>query len=192
MKIPRDVTTIRQKLAQASVKLKRPVQQTTTAQTVQTKDPRIQKANQEAAENRRKAREAMQTAAERDARIQELEAAKAEYEKKLAELEPAAERWNKYAHTTKERLIQKFPKEDQAALRKMDVDHVRFMANKLGIETGASTSGGTTAAAGKPPQIGSIQDAAKVAESDPVAYNKFMDDVASGAVKVDSAGKVLA
>lgn len=181
-------------MAQASIALKRGTQQsakpTQPQQTQPTgKDPRIAKANQEAADSRRKARELMQTTAQYEARIKELEDAVSESNNRLTELEPRAKRWDAYAHREKEHLVAKFPKEEQARVRKMDVDDLKFLAQRVGLSGTATQTQTTTQQASA--KIATLDDAAKLAETDPKAYNKFMDDVLAGTIKVDAGGVVV-
>ncbi len=186
--IPANVSPLRAKLAQAAARRKLNLPVKKEEQPIP--KPGDRKAGQEAAEARRKAREALQSAAEKDVRMKELEERLAAAEKRAEDSEPLAKKWSDFDHKRKERLIAKFPKEEQGRIRKFDADAIELLAEARGFAEGAQGKG----ADGKPVagKILSLDDANAAAKSDPAAYNKWVDEVAAGTIKLDSAGKVIA
>ena len=145
MKIPKNVSGLRQKFAQARAERKRTpiVPEKKTAP-----DDRVKKARDEAIASRRKLREKETAEAEKDLRIQELEAALNEAKAKNEEYEPAAKRWNDFDHKRKERLIAKFPKEEQSRVRKFDSEAIEALAEARGF-MGEGAAAGNGQAGGK-------------------------------------------
>ena len=183
MKIPKDVSALRRKFAQAIVAKKRgavPVKK----ETVPT-DDRVKKAREEAIKSRQQLREKMKNDAEKDARIQELQTALDEANAKLNEFEPAAKRWNEYSHKEKEIMIAKLPKEMHRDARDMDIKHLKLLVSNHTGEGATTTTGG----AAKGTKIASLKDAEK---AEPAAYNEFMDGIKKGTIKIDSEGLVVA
>lgn len=190
MIIPKDVSSIRRKFAQAAVLRKRaPVTSTAATTITNPEDERVKKARNEAIKSRQELREKMKSDAEKDTRIQELQAALDEATGKLTEYEPAAKRWNEFDHKRKERLIAKFPKEEQSKVRKFDSEAIEALAEARGFTAETTPANGQASSKSGLGKIGSLKDAEK---ADPKAYNEFMDGIKSGAIKVDADGKVLA
>ena len=153
------------------------------------KKPGDRKAGQDAADARKKARAAEQSVAEKDLLLKDLEERLAAAERRAADAEPLADKWSKHDHRRKELLIAKFPKEEQARVRKFDADALEALAEAKGFLSGATVANGQAKGVGS--KILSMDDANAAAKTDPAAYNKFVDDVVSGAIKIDDKGKVI-
>ncbi len=181
MKIPKDVSGLRRKFAQAIVSRKHTV--VGKPAVVDTPDGRVKRAREEAIKSRQQLREKLKSEAEKDARLVELQAALDEANGRVAEYEPAAKRWNEYSHKEKEIMIAKLPKEMHRDARDMDIKHLKLLVSNYTGEGGAAPPklAGT--------KIGSLKEAEK---ADPKAYNEFMDGIKKGTIKVDAEGMVLA
>lgn len=191
MIIPKDVSGLRRKFAQALVLRKRGTIPPSKPGTVPPRKPaitmedlRAKKAREEAIKSRHELRERSRMDAEKDVEIQELRDRLLAAEKLRDEYEPQAKRWNEYAHKEKERMIAKLPKEVQREARDMDVKHLALFVNNY---PGAAIPPTGTVPVGT--GIKSLEDATK---ADTKTYNKFMDDIKTGAVKVDAKGLVIA
>lgn len=189
VKIPADVSPLRKRLAEAAARRKLELPKLPIKQDL-VKPGTLRRAGQETGEERRKRREAEQLSAEKEIRVKELEEALATAQKELAEKSPAADKWQKFDHRRKELLIAKFPKEEQARVRKFDSDALEALAEARGFsgDGGTGTGGGSKPVAGK---FTTQDELIGLAKTDPAAYNKGMDDVAAGVVKFDATGKVL-
>jgi len=184
IKIPADVSALRKKFAEAAARRK---MQGKPKEEVKVGD---RKAGQEAADARKKARLAEQTVAEKDLRIKELEDAIADREKKLAEAEPLAKRYSDLDHKRREREIAKFPKEEQAKVRKLEWDAIEMLVQARGFDTnGAGATGTNGKVVG--PKWTNMEELSALAKTDPTAYNKGIDDVAKGVIKMDKEGRVV-
>src|ERR1017187_1700541 len=153
IKIPADVSVVRKKFADASARRKR--EAASGGKPPITNDPAKRKAGQEAAdakkkmqEANRKANELLRNDAEKDLRLKELEEAIATAQAKITELEAPAKRWSDFDHKRKERLIAKFPKEEQAKVRKFDSEALEALCDARGFTGEATAAGGGTKAVG--------------------------------------------
>lgn len=186
IKIPADVSQLRRKLIESAARRK--VSGTVTQEPV--KKPGDRKAGQEAADARKKARAAEQSVAEKDIILQDLQEKLAAAEKRAADAEPLADKWNKHDHRRKELLIAKFPKEEQGRVRKLDADALEMLVDARGFGEAAKPAGQIDKVTGS--KFSSVDELSALAKTDVAAYNKGMDDIVSGAVKLDQAGKVIA
>lgn len=190
IKIPADVSGARRRMAEAAARRKLQIALPAKTDPAAPK-PGDRKAGQEAADARRKAREAMQSAVEKDERIKQLEEQLAAAAKRAEDAEPGAKKWGEYDHKRTERLVAKFPKEEQARVRKLGADALELLVEARGFSDSGTTVWPT---GGKPTgsKFTSMDELTALAKSDPVAYNKGIDDITAGVIKIDSGGKVIA
>jgi len=184
LKIPADVTGVRRRLAEAAAKRKLNIVPDKPKD-----DSAKRSAGHDAAEARKKARLAEQSAAEKDLELEKLRADITTAQAKITDLEPAAKRWNDFDHKRKERLIAKFPKEEQAKVRKFDSEALEALAEARGFVG----DGGVPAAGGAPKgsKFTNMDELSALAKTDPIAYNKGVDEIAKGTIKMDKDGKVI-
>ena len=188
LKIPADVSAVRRKFAEAAAKRK------INGGIVPDKpkdEAAKRSAGHDAAEARKKARIAEQSAAEKDLELEKLRTDIAAAQTKITELEPSAKRWNDFDHKRKERLIAKFPKEEQAKVRKFDSEALEALAEARGFAGDGGTQSGGGATATKGSKFTNMDELSALAKTDPVAYNKGVDEIAKGTIKMDKDGKVI-
>lgn len=190
IKIPADVSGVRRRMAEAAARRK--MQLPPKKEEPVAPKPGDRKAGQEAADARRKAREAMQSAAERDVRVKELEDQLAAALKRAEDAEPSAKNWRDYDHKRTERLVAKFPKEEQVKVRKLGADALEMLVEARGLGDAGGAASGATGGKSTGSKFTSMDELTALSKSDPAAYNKGIDDITSGVIKIDSGGKVIA
>ena len=191
IKIPANVSPIRRALAEAAARKKLGTPVVKKPENPASNVIRA-KAGQEAADARKKAREAMQSAAEKDLRVKELEEKLATAQRELEEKAPLAEKWTKHDHVRRERLIAKFPTEERKKVGKLDADALEMLAEARGFMGDGAAAGNGQAGAKTGAPILSLEDANRAAKENPKAYNEWVDKVAAGTIKLNADGKVIA
>jgi len=187
IKIPANVSPLRRKLAEAAARRKIGAPPVPKVPVV----PKLgdRKAGQEAADARKKAREAMQTVAEKDIRMKELEEQLAAAMKRAEDAEPLAEKWTKHDHVRLSRMRAKFPPEEQKRIAKLDADALELLAEARGFTDGAVQANGQTKATGA--TFKNTEELSALAKTNPEVYNKALDDVKSGKLVFNAKGEVV-
>jgi predicted nucleic acid-binding Zn-ribbon protein len=132
IKVAHDVAALKAKLAKTTLTEEGKVKATDRT------------AGHDAAEQRRKAREAAKTADEKQALLDtvqaELDEAKKEVEAaktRISELEPAAKNWSKHESAERARLIEKLPPELRAEYKDLPTNNLRSVVK---LATGETTT----------------------------------------------------